>query len=150
MARGEGEVEEALRHLVAAEAWDDVAELVRQHGSKLLQLGAVETVKRASELLPSEKRDPELDELLGAAYMWSSDRERARACFERAAANAVALRPMLAFWLAMLDYPEDLAKALRFFARARLGGEDTAEERLCSPTGRARMSCAGNSRKRSR
>lgn len=77
---------ECLGHLVAAEAWDEAAELLVTEGVDLVHGGLRTVVRRVVEILPDEIRrsSPRLDLLLGHEAWLRWDLDQARAHLERA------------------------------------------------------------------
>jgi LuxR family maltose regulon positive regulatory protein len=83
---------ESLRHLVAAEAWTEAAELLVTDGVDLIHGGLRTVVRRVVENLPDEIRrsHPRLDLLLGREAWLRWDLDQARAHLERAVRDLAA------------------------------------------------------------
>ena len=126
-----GYIEEAVKSLEALQDGVALARLLQDHGSTLLARGAVETLLRAIEQLPTEERDRHIDQLEGEALQVRGDWVGSLACFERIANHSKHLEPALAWRMVLIHYlSSEPDQALATFERARLDGTDPRNEAL--------------------
>src|SRR5439155_10389625 len=127
----QGHIEEALRSLVAIEELGEVARILTTYGRALLRAGATQTVVRMAEALPPEPRDPQIEELVGAARQIQGDWEGALACFNRIATTTGPLRPGLAWRIGIIHHFRGrLDEALAVYGRGELDGAEPRDEAL--------------------
>jgi DNA-binding SARP family transcriptional activator len=121
----------ALGHLVAAGDDAEAARLLVEHGSSLVEAGAVDAVLAAAELAPEHLEDPSIQQVLGDARQVRGEWASAMACFNRAGRGARELTPALAWRMSLIPHAlGELGEALALYHRARLGREDTRDEAL--------------------
>lgn len=85
-ARAESAPQDRIRHLLAAEAWEEAAEEIERVGPELTMRGFVATLSRWIRELPEEvqTRHPRILYLLGQAVWILKDFSEAQPCIERA------------------------------------------------------------------
>ncbi|MGH3011573.1 MAG: tetratricopeptide repeat protein, partial [Gaiellaceae bacterium] len=128
---GRGHVERALALLAAAEAHEDLAELLVESGQELLSAGAVDAVGRFSELLPPELRSAAVERLAGEARQAQGDWDGALACFERAGKETEELDPGIAWRAGLVHHVRgELDEAASIYTGARLDGSAPRDEAL--------------------
>ncbi|HEX5827479.1 MAG TPA: BTAD domain-containing putative transcriptional regulator [Candidatus Limnocylindrales bacterium] len=128
---GRGRLDDALAHLVAATAPDELATFLDRHGPALVLAGSTRAVTEAADMLPEAMRSPRLDRACGEAYMVRGDWRSATKALTRAAGSGETLDPASAWRLGLVHglrgaYDE----ALAIYARAEVTGEDPLEEAL--------------------
>ncbi|MGH3739143.1 MAG: tetratricopeptide repeat protein, partial [Micromonosporaceae bacterium] len=113
--------EAALRALVAAERYDEVAGVLRDSGGQLLAHGHGDEVVRAVTQLPDALRDRAVERLAGEAYQQRGDWEQALKCYARAAEADGTLDPGLAWRTGLIHYLRgELEAALATYQRGAL------------------------------
>jgi len=110
---------------------DAVRRLLTEHGPRILARNGMRTLIELTDRVPREQWTAGMRLAYGEALSLGGDPDAARGHYLDLAGDAAALDPALARRLGYLDYRAgDFQAALRVFARARLGGEDTADEAM--------------------
>jgi ATP/maltotriose-dependent transcriptional regulator MalT/DNA-binding SARP family transcriptional activator len=126
---GEGEHAEALRHLVAARLWDDVAQLLLRRDEQIIAMGDVGAVLAAMEQMAgAEFSDPRLFLVWGYAKQQRGDWLGALHCYSEALRSGVR-PPCLAWRMGQLYHlTGQTVQALELFRRATFGESATLDE----------------------
>jgi DNA-binding SARP family transcriptional activator len=128
---GRGRLPEALAAAVAAGDESLVRRLLADHGDALLRGGSTDAVVESADTLPASKRGPDVDQILGEAYLDRGDWEEAATALTRAAGAADELPPKLAGLLGLAEWERGRPEAaLAAFERGRIDGSSTRDEAL--------------------
>jgi ATP/maltotriose-dependent transcriptional regulator MalT/DNA-binding SARP family transcriptional activator len=123
--------EDALKLFELAEDYDAIVRMLAKAGSEMLASGQVQTVRRAIDGLPAERRDGAMEVLAGEARQILGDWEGALACFLRAGGEEGDLSPSLAVRMGLIHYFRgDLREAARAYERGVVDGSDLVNEAL--------------------
>jgi ATP/maltotriose-dependent transcriptional regulator MalT/DNA-binding SARP family transcriptional activator len=126
-----GYIEEAVKSLEAMDDHKGLAHLLEQHGSTLLAHGAVDTLIRAIERVPSALRGLRTHQLEGEALQVRGDWVGALACYEHVARGSEHLEPDIAWRMVLIHYlSSEPDLAMETFDRALLDGSDPRNEAL--------------------
>ena len=101
---GRGSAADAMQVLLSAEAPEQLAAIVTEHGAKLLAAGQIATVLQACRAIPASLRTAEIEQLEGEAQQIQGDWSEAMSCFQRAAAGREALPAHLAWRIGLIHY----------------------------------------------
>jgi ATP/maltotriose-dependent transcriptional regulator MalT/DNA-binding SARP family transcriptional activator len=116
-----GHADEALRSLSAIGDHGRIARLLHDHGAELVARGGAEAVAGVIELLPIERRDRRIEQLLGEALQAQGDWDGALRSFERAAGTDERLAPGLGWRMALIHQLRGrLAEAFAVYDRAAI------------------------------
>lgn len=122
---------EALRHSIDAADPVGIVGLLSKHQSELLSAGGAELVIRASELVPVEARDEQVEQVVGEAHQLKGEWDEALACFRRAGGDAEAIPAGLAVRMIRLRFDRgEFADALQIARRGTIDGSDVRHESL--------------------
>jgi DNA-binding SARP family transcriptional activator len=126
-----GFIDLALEHFIAGNGTKEIATLLREHGADALNAGTVDRIIRAADLLPSEDRDPTIEQVVGLAHLVHGDWIAALAWLERAAHEADGYSPAFAWRMGLIHHLRgDLEAALDVYRRAEIDGTDPRNEAL--------------------
>ena len=136
----QGQVEDALSTLAAANAEPELARLLTEHGARLLAAGKTETLTRLTESVPAALRTTAIEQLAGEAYTAQGEHDRALECFGRAVQDAESIPSPLAWRMVQAHYfRDDLDEALAIYARSdQTRGADSDNALLLAWTASAR------------
>jgi ATP/maltotriose-dependent transcriptional regulator MalT/DNA-binding SARP family transcriptional activator len=120
---------EALRHLVAARLWDDVAQLLLRRDEQIIAAGEVGAVLAAMEQMTTDDfHDPRLFLVWGYAKQQRGDWLGSLHCYDKAAGSET-IQPALAWRMGQLhDLTGQPNLALELFRRTTFGDAATLDE----------------------
>ena len=125
-----GFVEDALRALAAAGAYEELAVLLAERGEAMVSAGAVDSVIRYTELLPDAVLSTPILLLAGRARQIRGEWEDALSWYARAA-DAHEVAPGLAWRIGLIHHLRgELDEAVSVYERGRLDGESPRDEAL--------------------
>ncbi|HKP17725.1 MAG TPA: tetratricopeptide repeat protein [Gaiellaceae bacterium] len=126
-----GDSRAALHAAASARDVDLVAGLLARRGHALLEAGSVADVLEAAALVPVERRQPGVEEVVGAAHALRGEWQEALACLERAGGGCEAIPAGLAWRIGRIHFERgDLSRALESYRRAIRDGTSPRDEAL--------------------
>lgn len=115
--------DDALQSLIAIGEPAGITSLLETQGSSLLAAGRVDLIVRCGELLPRQRRDESIEQLIGEAHEIRGEWDEALTCFERAAAREPVLQAGLAWRLGLIHHLRGrLHEALEIYERGAIEG----------------------------
>jgi len=122
-----GQLEAAVRQLIAVEERGEIARFLALHGDELLAAGAVSAVVAAAQLVPD--RDSEVEQVLGRANYLLGHWEDALASFNRVAEQHDQVPAALAWRLSeVLHFLGEFEQSAGICERVRLDGTHPGDE----------------------
>lgn len=126
-----GRSADALTELVAAGDLPALGAFLDRHAARLVAAGATRDVTEAAAMLPAELRSPALERACGEAFMVRGDWRAATASLLRSSDADGQLDAGAAWRLGLVHgLRGDYDRALEIYDRARLDGQELAEEAL--------------------
>lgn len=122
---------DALRHFTAAKDVDSIVRMLSRETVRRFRAVSSAEVLAAGALLPPERREPAIEELLGWAHYALGDMTSAMDCYMRARDVDCRLSPRLAILMGLVHYPHgDLHEAIHLYQAARFSDPPGADEAL--------------------